>query len=69
MELIINNFYLPFYLVSSQYIYNYRNYTGNLFEKYLKEALHHDNPMEHYKPVGNVREIVYPKCKIKNGIR
>ena len=57
--------YLPFYLISSQYIYNHRSYSGNLFEKFLKKALQHDKPMEHYKPLRNVKEIVYPKCKVK----
>lgn len=57
--------YLPFYLVSSQYIYNHRSYKGNLFEKFLKEALQHDKPMEHYKPLKPVKKIVYSKCKTK----
>jgi len=38
--------YLPFYLVQAQYIYNNRNYSGDLFARFLKEALVHDNPME-----------------------
>lgn len=57
--------YLPFYLVSSAYIYNNRDYQGNIFEKFLKEALQHENPMEHYKPLKTVKEIVYGKCKNK----
>jgi len=61
----ISKKYLPFYLVSSQYMYNNRNYTGDLFEKYMKEAVTHDNPMEYYKPVKSVKEIVHAKCPPK----
>ena len=59
--------YLPFYLVQAQYVFNYRNYKGNIFEKYLKEALQHENPMEYYKPTKPVRSIVYGKCKTGGG--
>jgi hypothetical protein len=55
--------YLPFYLVSSAYIYNHRDYKGNIFEKFVKEALQHDKPMEQYKPLKPVKDIVYNKCK------
>ncbi|MFH2141092.1 MAG: IS1595 family transposase [Bacteroidota bacterium] len=57
--------YLPFYLVQSQYLYNHRNYTGNLFEKLIKEALTHDvsDYMQDYKPVKEVKKIVYKQCK------
>jgi transposase-like protein len=57
--------YLPFYLVQAQYVFNFRNFKGNIFEKYLKEALQHDKPMEYYKPTKSVRSIVYNKCKTK----
>ena len=53
--------YLPFYLVQAQYIYNTRNYEGDLFVRFLKEALVHDNPMENYKPIKPVKDIVYKK--------
>jgi transposase-like protein len=53
--------YLPFYLVQAQYIYNARNYEGDLFVRFLKEALVHDNPMENYKPIKQVKDIVYKK--------
>lgn len=59
----ISKKYLPFYLLNAQYIYNHRNYRGNLFEKFLKEALRHDKPMEHYKPIKDVKEIVYKSKK------
>jgi transposase-like protein len=57
--------YLPFYLVQSQYIYNHRNYKGNLFEKFLKQALTTDRSefMEDYKPVTEVKKLVYKQCK------
>lgn len=59
--------YLPFYLVSSQYVYNHRDYSGNLFEKFLKEALKTDKSdyMDKYKPVKPVKELAYPKCEKK----
>ncbi len=55
--------YLPFYLVQAQYVYNLRNDKGNLFEQYLINAVNHDQQMEYYKPVRNVKDIVYTKCK------
>lgn len=63
----ISKKYLPFYLIGSQYIYNYRDYSGNLFEKFLKDALKTDRSdyMENYKPVKPVKELAYPKCKKK----
>jgi len=61
----ISKKYLPFYLVQSQYIYNHRNYTGNLFEKFLKQAVKTDKTdyMEQYKPVREVKKLVYKQCK------
>ncbi len=57
--------YLPFYLVQSQYSYNHRNFTGNLFEAFMKQAVETDKSdfMEHYKPVKEVKKLVYDKCK------
>lgn len=66
-HVVVSKKYLPFYLVSAQYIYNHRAFEGNLFEKFLKEALHHESQMEHYKPLKSVKKIVYSKCKIKKG--
>jgi transposase-like protein len=57
--------YLPLYLVQAQYIFNHRNYRGNLFEKFLKEALNHEKPMEYYKPIAPVKSIVYHRYKTK----
>ena len=61
----ISKKYLPFYLVQSQYLYNHRNYKGNLFEKFLKQALDTDKSefMEDYKPVKDVKKLVYKQCK------
>jgi transposase-like protein len=63
----ISKKYLPFYLVSSQYVYNYRNYSGNLFDKFMKEALATDKSKfyNNYKPVKEVKKLVYKKCKPK----
>ena len=58
----ISKKYLPFYLVQSQYIYNHRKYTGNLFDKFLKQAVKVDKTdyMEHYKPVKkDVKKLIY----------
>ena len=59
----ISKKYLPFYLVHAGYIYNHRNFTGNLFEVCLQDMVTHKKPMEHYKPVKPVNEIVYKQCK------
>ncbi len=61
----ISKKYLPFYLVQSQYSFNHRNYTGNLFEKFLKQALQTDRSefMQDYKPVKEVKKLVYKQCK------
>lgn len=57
----ISKKYLPLYLVHAQYVYNYRNYSGNLFEKYIKQALKIDKSdyMLNYKPVKDVKKLVY----------
>lgn len=59
----ISKKYLPFYLVQAQYVYNNRNYSGNLFEKFLKQALMVDKSdyMMHYKPVKDTKKLVYKK--------
>lgn len=56
--------YLPFYLVQAQYIYNHRNYRGDLFRKFIKQAVSVDKCMICYQPKGDVKKIVYkPKKK------
>ena len=62
--IVLSKKYLPFYMVQAQYTYNFRNFKGNIFEKFLKEALQHDKPMEYYKPLKPVKSIVYSKCKM-----
>lgn len=60
----ISKKYLPFYLVQSQYIYNNRNFKGNLFEKFLQQAVVTDKDlyMENYKPIREVKKLVYKQC-------
>lgn len=57
----ISKKYLPFYLIQAQYTYNHRDYSGNLFEKYLKQALLTDKSdyMLNYKPVKDVKKLIY----------
>ncbi len=57
----ISKKYLPFYLVQAQYVYNYRDYSGNLFEKFLKQAVNVDKSdyMMHYKPVKDTKKLIY----------
>ena len=64
----ISKKYLPFYMVSSQYMYNNRK-DNNLFEKLIKDAIKIDvsDYMQDYKPVKPVKELTYPKCK-KEGV-
>lgn len=61
----ISKKYLPFYLVQAQYIYNNREYDGNLFEDYLKSAVRHEKCLINYKPKKEAKKIVYNKCKLK----
>jgi transposase-like protein len=61
----ISKRYLPLYLVQSAYNFNFRNYKGNLFEEFMKQALTTDKPMENYTTIKTVKETVYkqsPKC-------
>jgi transposase-like protein len=57
----ISKKYLPFYLVQAQYIFNSRNFKGNLFEEYLKLAVSDEKCLIRYKPKKEVKDIVYPK--------
>lgn len=60
----ISKKYLPFYLVQAQYVYNHRNYAGNLFEHFIKDAVSDEKQMLYYKPIKDVKKIVYkPKSK------
>jgi len=53
--------YLPFYLVQYEFSFNHRNYKGNLFEKFLKNALEQEKELEYWKAKSpkNVKQIVY----------
>lgn len=61
----ISKKYLPFYLVQAQYIYNNRNFKGNLFEEYLRNAVQHEKCLLNYKPKTDAKKIAFSKCKIK----
>ncbi|MGB5981648.1 MAG: IS1595 family transposase [Nonlabens sp.] len=53
--------YLPFYLLEYEWKFNNRNYRGNEFEKYLKNALNQDKELEYWKAkdLKEVKDIVY----------
>jgi transposase-like protein len=51
--------YLPFYLVEYDYKYNHRDSKSNLFEDFIKAALTDESCMLNYKPVKDVKEVVY----------
>ena len=59
----ISKKYLPFYLVEFEWKYNHRNYRGNEFEAYLKNALAHDKELYHWKAQSTkkVKPIAYEK--------
>ncbi len=65
----ISKKYLPFYLVQAQYIYNNRNFKGNLFEVYLKNAVQHEKCLLNYKPKKEAKKIVFIKCKMKKAAK
>lgn len=55
--------YLPFYLVQYEWNYNHRNYKGDLFKKFLKNALSNEKELEYWKAESKeqVKEIAYEK--------
>lgn len=57
----ISKKYLPFYLIEFEWKYNNRNYKGNEFELYLKNALTQDKELEYWKAKSTkqVKEIAY----------
>lgn len=57
----ISKKYLPFYLVEYEWKFNNRNYRGNEFEKYLKNALKQEKELEYWKAKDSkeVKDIVY----------
>lgn len=59
----ISKKYLPFYLVEFEWKYNHRNFRGNEFEAYLKNALVHEKELYHWKAESakEVKEVAYGK--------
>lgn len=53
--------YLPFYLVEYEWKYNHRNFKGNQFEEYLKNALTKEKELEYWKAESSkkVKEVAY----------
>lgn len=53
--------YLPFYLLEYEWKFNHRNYRGNEFEKFLKNALKQEKELEYWKAKDSkeVKEIAY----------
>ena len=53
--------YLPMYLLEFEYKYNLRNYKGNEFIRYLKNALNQEKKLEYWKAESTqeVKDIVY----------
>ena len=60
---VISKKYLPFYLIEFQYKFNNRHTEKGAFEKLLQQAVCDEKEMLYYKPVKQVRTIVYPKKK------
>lgn len=61
---VLSKKYLPFYLAEFAYKYNRRNAQGIQFEAFLKDAMSEGKCLQYYKPVADVKSIVYPR-KIK----
>lgn len=57
----ISKKYLPFYLIEYEWKYNHRNYRGNEFEKFLKNALKQEKALEYWKAESTekVKDISY----------
>lgn len=53
--------YLPLYLIEFEWKFNHRNFKGNEFEKFLKNALSQEKELEYWKAKDNqqVKEITY----------
>ncbi len=59
----ISKKYLPFYLVEFEWKYNHRNFKGNQFEAFLKNALSQPKELYHWKAKSSkeVKEVAYGK--------
>ncbi|WP_339841172.1 IS1595 family transposase [uncultured Maribacter sp.] len=57
----ISKKYLPLYLIEYEWKFNHRNYRGDEFEKFLKNALKQDKELEYWKAKSGqkVKEIAY----------
>jgi transposase-like protein len=53
--------YLPFYLIEYEWKYNHRNYRGNEFELFLKNALQREKELEYWKAENpkQVKKVAY----------
>lgn len=61
---VLSKKYLPFYLAEYCYRYNRRQLSvGENFNEILEDATDNENKFDHYKPVGNIRRIVYPPVR------
>lgn len=63
----ISKKYLPFYLAEYEYKYNHRNFRGDLFNAFLKNALEHEKDLEYWKAESpsQVKQVAYDSRKIK----
>ncbi|HXD92313.1 MAG TPA: IS1595 family transposase [Bacteroidia bacterium] len=57
----ISKKYLPFYLIEFEWKFNHRNFRGNEFETFLKNALAHPKELYHWKAKSTqrVKEVAY----------
>lgn len=57
----ISKKYLPFYLLEYEWKFNNRNFRGNEFEKFLKNALNQEKELEYWKAKDSqeVKDIAY----------
>ena len=57
----ISKKYLPFYLIEYEWKFNNRNFRGNEFEKFIKNALAHEKKLEYWKAksTNQVKDIAY----------
>jgi transposase-like protein len=55
--------YLPLYLVEAQWKFNRRNAKNDLFKEFLMEALTSEKCLLNYKPMAEVKTIVYKSKK------
>lgn len=63
----ISKKYLPFYLAEYEYKYNHRNFRGDLFKAFLKNALEHEKDLEYWKAESpqKVKQVAYESRKNK----